>query len=70
MECVYNTMGLCYKDNEDLKECLYAGCENECEDAEESQVRYMNSRNKGAAGERELAGKLRECGYDCHRGQQ
>lgn len=30
----------------------------------------MNSRNKGAAGERELAGKLREYGYKCRRGQQ
>ena len=30
----------------------------------------MNSRNKGAAGERELAAKLREYGYDCRRGQQ
>lgn len=30
----------------------------------------MNSRRKGATGERELAGKLREYGYDCRRGQQ
>ena len=30
----------------------------------------MNSRNKGAAGERELAGKLRAYGYDARRGQQ
>ena len=30
----------------------------------------MNSRAKGAAGERELAKKLREYGYDCRRGQQ
>ena len=30
----------------------------------------MNSRAKGAAGERELAKKLREHGYDCRRGQQ
>ncbi len=30
----------------------------------------MNSRNKGAAGERELAGKLRDYGYDARRGQQ
>lgn len=30
----------------------------------------MNSRNKGAAGERELAARLREYGYDCRRGQQ
>lgn len=30
----------------------------------------MNSRQKGAAGERELARKLREEGYDCRRGQQ
>lgn len=30
----------------------------------------MNSRNKGAAGERELSAKLREYGYNCHRGQQ
>lgn len=30
----------------------------------------MNSRQKGAAGERELACKLREYGYNCRRGQQ
>lgn len=30
----------------------------------------MNSRNKGADGERELAKILREYGYDAHRGQQ
>ena len=30
----------------------------------------MNSRQKGAAGERELARKLREYGYNCRRGQQ
>lgn len=30
----------------------------------------MNSRNKGAVGERELAAKLREYGYNCRRGQQ
>lgn len=30
----------------------------------------MNSRSKGAAGERELAGKLRDYGYDARRGQQ
>ena len=30
----------------------------------------MNSRTKGAAGERELAKKLREYGYECRRGQQ
>lgn len=29
-----------------------------------------NSREKGAKGERELARKLREYGYDCRRGQQ
>lgn len=29
-----------------------------------------NSRNKGAAGERELASKLRDYGYNCRRGQQ
>lgn len=28
------------------------------------------SRNKGKAGERELAGLLRQYGYDCRRGQQ
>lgn len=28
------------------------------------------SREKGKRGERELAGKLREYGYDCRRGQQ
>ena len=30
----------------------------------------MNSRNKGAAGERELASKLRDYGYEARRGQQ
>lgn len=30
----------------------------------------MNSRNKGAAGERELANKLKEYGFNCRRGQQ
>ena len=30
----------------------------------------MNSRQKGARGERELAKKLREYGYECRRGQQ
>lgn len=30
----------------------------------------MNSRQKGARGERELAKKLKEYGYDCRRGQQ
>lgn len=39
------------------------GCEAGKEDG-------MNSRRKGAVGERELAGKLKEYGYDCRRGQQ
>ena len=30
----------------------------------------INGRNKGAAGERELANILKECGFDAHRGQQ
>lgn len=30
----------------------------------------MNSRDKGAKGERELAGKLRDYGFACRRGQQ
>lgn len=30
----------------------------------------MNSRNKGAAGERELSKKLKEYGYNTRRGQQ
>jgi hypothetical protein len=30
----------------------------------------INSRAKGARGERELAAKLRDYGYDCRRGQQ
>lgn len=30
----------------------------------------MNSREKGKRGERELAGVLRNSGYDCRRGQQ
>lgn len=34
------------------------------------QKKRKNSRAKGAAGERELANKLKEYGYDCRRGQQ
>lgn len=30
----------------------------------------MNSRDKGARGERQLANKLKEYGFDCRRGQQ
>lgn len=30
----------------------------------------MNSKAKGARGERELSNKLKEYGYDCRRGQQ
>jgi Holliday junction resolvase len=30
----------------------------------------INSKDKGARGERELANKLKEYGYDCRRGQQ
>ena len=30
----------------------------------------MNSRDKGCRGERELANKLKEYGYECRRGQQ
>ena len=30
----------------------------------------VNSKRKGARGERELAGKLKEYGYNCRRGQQ
>lgn len=30
----------------------------------------MNSRDKGCRGERELANKLKEYGFDCRRGQQ
>jgi len=30
----------------------------------------MNSKQKGSRGERELASKLRDYGYDCRRGQQ
>lgn len=30
----------------------------------------INSRNKGASGERELANKLKEYGFACRRGQQ
>jgi Holliday junction resolvase len=30
----------------------------------------MNSRNKGAVGERQLANKLKEYGYECRRSQQ
>lgn len=35
MYCIYNTGGLCYLDNENVKECLYVGCEAECDNAEE-----------------------------------
>ena len=34
------------------------------------QKKRKNSKAKGAAGERELANKLKEYGYDCRRGQQ
>jgi Holliday junction resolvase len=34
------------------------------------EVGRLNSRDKGAKGERELARKLKEYGYDCRRGQQ
>lgn len=30
----------------------------------------MNSKDKGSRGERELASKLKEYGFDCRRGQQ
>lgn len=33
-------------------------------------AKKINSRRKGAEGERELAKKLKEYGYDCRRGQQ
>ncbi len=36
MDCIYNTGGLCYKDNEDIKVCQYIGDESNCEDAMES----------------------------------
>lgn len=36
MDCIYNTGGLCYLDNENVKECSYAGYETECDYAEES----------------------------------
>lgn len=34
------------------------------------RMRKTNSRNKGASGERELARKLKEYGYEARRGQQ
>ena len=34
------------------------------------QKKRKNSRAKGASGERELANKLKEYGYECRRGQQ
>lgn len=37
---------------------------------EKQEKRKKNSRQKGARGERELAKKLKEYGYDCRRGQQ
>lgn len=36
MDCIYNTGGFCYKDNEDIKECQYIGNEEDCGYAEES----------------------------------
>lgn len=36
----------------------------------EERLRMTNSREKGKRGERELAAKLREHGYDCRRGVQ
>lgn len=38
--------------------------------AGERKEELMNSRNKGAKGERELARVLKQYGYDCRRGQQ
>lgn len=35
MDCIYNTGGLCYRDNKDIKECPYIGCEAECDNVEE-----------------------------------
>ena len=35
-----------------------------------AHYKRMNSRNKGAAGERELSNKLKEYGFDTRRGQQ
>lgn len=35
-----------------------------------SRSKPINSRAKGARFERTLASKLRDCGYDCRRGQQ
>lgn len=34
------------------------------------KVMAINSKRKGSAGERELANKLKEYGYNCRRGQQ
>lgn len=42
----------------------YGGDEEERKEDKET----VNSRNKGAAGERELAGKLRDYGYNARRG--
>lgn len=47
----------------------FVGLLAECADCQRKGD-ALNSRNKGAAGERELAGKLREYGYECRRGQQ
>lgn len=41
-----------------------------CPAARKEDKETVNSRNKGAAGERELAGKLRDYGYNARRGQQ
>lgn len=35
MDCIYNTGGMCYFDDDDVKECYYIGSEQECEKAEE-----------------------------------
>ena len=35
MDCIHNSGGLCYKDNENITACPYTGSEPDCEDAEE-----------------------------------
>lgn len=35
MDCIYNTLGLCYKDSDDIKECPFQYNQSACEDAEE-----------------------------------
>jgi Holliday junction resolvase len=55
------------------KSCGYDFCHGEgvCKEFEaKKKVKRINSKQKGASGERELAKILREHGYECRRSQQ